>query len=260
MEYYMNNKNITKTENTLLSLTFKFRFLHTYQFQKLLNHKNETRINKWLNNLTKQEYLQRDYDIKTILKKPAVYTLTIKARKFLKANPAYSLIALNKIYREKHRSQTFIDHCILVADIYLTLQMKKKQQETITFETKNTLTEYDYFPLTIIDAYSSIKSSQSIHRYLISVIDPTPRLYIAKGIVRQYIAYWQSSVWEESTDKPFPEILLICPDEKVKRMLTHYIAKTLHEEQSAIHFYLSTSEEVQKRGSVNTTTAVVSLG
>ncbi len=256
----MQNKDITKTQNSIFFLLYKFRFLHTNQIQKLLNHKYNTRINTWLNDLTKQEYLQRQYDTRTIIKKPAVYTLTKKARTLLKSNNSYSLAALNKIYREKHRSQTFITHCLLIADIYLTLLSKNGKDETITFETKNTLSDYDYFPQDILDAYIAIKSPTSINRYFTTVIDPTPRLYIAKGIVRQYFTYWQSSNWEENTDKPFPAILLICPDEKVQRMLGYYIAKTLHEEQSDIHFYLSTFEEVKKRGFVNITTAVVSLG
>jgi hypothetical protein len=256
----MQNKDITKTQNNIFLLLYKFRFLHTNQIQKLLNHKYNTRINTWLNNLTKQEYLQRQYNTQTIIKRPAVYILTKKARKILKSNPEYSLPILNKIYRERHRSQTFINHCLLIADVYLTLRSKKGKDETTTFETKNTLSDYGYFPLDILDAYIAIKSPKSINRYFTTVIDPTPRLYIAKGIVRQYVAYWQSSKWEENTDKPFPAILLICLDEKVKRMITYYIAKTLHEEQADIRFYLSTSEEVQKRGFVNTTTAVVSLG
>ncbi|MBA3723502.1 MAG: replication-relaxation family protein [Candidatus Levybacteria bacterium] len=256
----MQKKDITNTQNTILFLLYKFRFLHTHQFQKLLNHKNHTRINTWLTELTEKEYLQRYYDKQTIIKKPAVYTLTKKARKLLKSTNSYSLAILNKIYREKHRSQTFIDHCLLIADVYLTLLSQKKHDETITFETKNTLTDYDYFPQDILDAYIAIKRPQGIKRCFTTIIDPTPRLYIAKGIVRQYFAYCQSSEWEESTDKPFPSMLLICPDEKVKRMLTYYIAKILNEEQADIKFYLSTAEEVQKRGFVNITTAVASLG
>jgi hypothetical protein len=256
----MLNKDLTKTENAILLLTLKFRFLHTYQFQKLLNHKNETRINTWLSNLTKQEYLQRRYDTQTIIKKPAVYTLTKKARKLLKSNNQCSTEILNKIYREKHRSQTFIAHCILIVDLYLTLQSQNKKETTITYETKNTLSDYDYFPLATLDAYIAIKTPQNTYRYFATIIDSTTKLYVAKGIVRQYFAYWQNDTWQENTDKPFPAILLICSDEKKKQMLTRYIAKVLHEEQADLRFYLSTSEEVQKRGFVNITTAVVSLG
>ena len=256
----MQEKDITKSQNIILLLLYKFRFLHTYHFQKLLNHKNHTRINTWLSELTEKEYLQRYYDKQTIIKKPAVYTLTKKARRLLKFNKQCTIEILNKIYREKQRSQTFIDHCLLVADVYLTLLSRKKEEETIIFETKNTLTEYDYFPQVVLDAYIAIKTLQSIHRYFATIIDMTNRFYIVKGIVRQYLAYWQSDAWQENTDKPFPSVLLICPDEKTKHLLSRYIAKTLHEEQTDIHFHLSTYEEVQKRGFVNITTAVVSLG
>lgn len=243
----MLKKDVTKTQNTILFQLYKFRFLHTYHIQTLLNHKNHTRINTWLNNLTKNEYVTRYYDKQTISKKPAVYTLTKKARKLLKSNKHCTPKILNKIYREKQRSQMFINHCLLVADVYVALRTRQKKDEIITFETKNTLTDYDYFPQATLDAYVAIKTPQNVNRSFITIIDTTTRFYILKGIVRQYLTYWQSDAWQENTNKPFPSVLLICSDEKIKHSITRYIAKTLHEEQVDIHFHIATYAQVQKK-------------
>ena len=58
----MQHESITKKQIEILLLLYIFRFLHTYQIQKLLNHKKPNQIKVWLKNLTEKEYLNRDYN------------------------------------------------------------------------------------------------------------------------------------------------------------------------------------------------------
>jgi hypothetical protein len=44
---------ITTKQNNILNYLYKFYFLNTNQLQKLLNHKNPQKIQKWLKDLKK---------------------------------------------------------------------------------------------------------------------------------------------------------------------------------------------------------------
>ncbi len=54
-------QTITKKQETIISLLFRFRFLDRAQIQKFLNHKDEARINEWLKDLTEKEYINRSF-------------------------------------------------------------------------------------------------------------------------------------------------------------------------------------------------------
>jgi hypothetical protein len=241
----MNDTKLTPKQTQILLLLYKFRFLHTYQLQHLLNHKNSNRIKVWLKELTEKEYLKRDYIQNTMIKKPAIYSLTIKSRELLKTRKECEIVVLNKIYREKTRSITFVDHCILIADIFLILQAQTL--EKFYFATKNNLTGYDYFPSPLPDAYIVFKKSQKIERYFLEVIDDNLPRFALRGKIQRYIDYYQSEKWEEHTEKQFPSILIICPTEVSKRYTERFIITTFTAEQVTIRFKIVTKEEIQKK-------------
>src|SRR5260221_10807723 len=84
-------EKITSKEKQLLFYIYQFRFLNTNQLQKLLNHKNPKRIQQWLKDLKDKGYIQRQEYKNTFENhtKPAVYYLTLKARKRLKTEKGY---------------------------------------------------------------------------------------------------------------------------------------------------------------------------
>lgn len=239
----MNDTKLTTKQIEILLLLYKFRFLHTYQLQHLFNHKTPNRIKVWLKDLTEKEYLKRDYTQKTMIKKPAIYSLTIKARELLKKRKECEIAVLNKIYREKTRSKTFIDHCLLIADIYLILQAETT--EKIYFATKNNLTGYDYFPDPLPDAYIAIKKSQKTQRYFLEVIDDNLPRFALRAKLQRYSDYYQSDRWEEHTEKQFPAILIICPTDASKRYTERFITPIFTDDN--IRFKLATKEEIQKK-------------
>ena len=101
---------ITKKQTDLLNYLYKFYFLNTNQFQKLLNHKNPQKIQKWLKDLKDKNYIAT-YDFKGNKFKersePFVYYLTTLARLKLKGNDKCDMGVLNRIYQTKQsRSDT----------------------------------------------------------------------------------------------------------------------------------------------------------
>ena len=236
----MNNKPLTKKQIIILLLLYKFRFLHTYQFQKLLNHTYPNRIKVWLKQLTTTEYIHRNYEPNKFgNKQPAIYYLTKKARKIIKEQKKYNQTTLNKIYREQTRSQTFIDHCLLIADTYLSLQSQLKKNQSLYFATQTDLEKHEYLPKRLIDAYIAITKSKTTKRYFLEIIDDT----LSKGKiiakVQKYLKYAENNLWEENTETPFPSVLIICPNEQIKKWLQRKINQKLEEEQTEILFIIS---------------------
>lgn len=239
----MNHESITKKQIEILLLVYTFRFLHTYQLQQLLNHKKPNQIKVWLRDLTEKEYLNRDYKRHIFGEntKPALYSLTKKARAVLKTKKECELSLLNRIYRESERSQTFKQRCLLIADIYLSLLEQRKDNETIYFATQADLSRQDYLPERLIDAYLAITKPNNTKRYFLEIIDDHFSKGKIIGKIRKYVAFYESGLWEENTDAPFPAVVFICPHENIQKWLQRVLTKKLEEEQIEVDFYVTTS-------------------
>jgi len=243
---------LTKRQEDILFYLYRFRFLNRLHIQKLLGHKSFNRIILWLNQLTTQNYIHRYYNPKTVTI-AAQYSLGLKSRKYLlkKAKEKGSKIQsklLNRIWREHTLSDQFHTHCLFLADIYLSLvALVTKTKAKLYFFTKTDLYPHGYMPTPLPDAYIAIKERNGkTKRYFLDIFDPLPPRMILRRRINQYVDYFDNNTWQETTDHPFPQILLVCPDERSKRYLHRFIQKTL--EYSDLEFYLSTWELVKTKG------------
>jgi len=170
---------------------------------------------------------------------PAIYYLKIKSRSYLKDQLKKDDTLMKRIYGEKNRSFKFINHCLLSADFYLNLK-KYYEDCQIYFYTKVDLTNYNDLPLNILDAYVAIKKGKRIKRYFLEIIDEgTPR-FVIRAKIKQYLEYYDANTWQDNTDHPFPKILLLCPNDLIKKYLHSFIPRIMEEEgQEEIDFYLS---------------------
>jgi hypothetical protein len=243
----MKYTQLTTKQIEILLLLYKFRFLHTYQFQILLNHKKSNRIKIWLKDLTEKDYIRKDYTQKTIHKKPAIYSLTIKSRELLKKRKDCNLSALNTIYREKYRSTQFINHSMLIADIQLALSSKTHEPESLYFATKSNLSDYDYFPSPLPDAYIVMKKPTNTQRYLVDVIDENLPRFAIRGKIQRFIDYYYSDHWEDNTNVQFPSIIIISTTEESKKYTKRFIAKSL-DDHTEINFLVATMEDLITQG------------
>jgi len=155
---------------------------------------------------------------------------------------------LNRIWREHTLSDQFHIHCLFLADIYLSLvALVTKTKAKLYFFTKTDLYPHDYMPTPLPDAYIAIKERNGkTKRYFLDIFDPLPPRMILRRRINQYVDYFDDNTWQETTDHPFPQIILVCPDERSKRYLHRFIQKTL--EYSDLEFFLTTWERIRTKG------------
>lgn len=214
-----------------------------------MGHKDPKTINLWLRDLRAKGYVEWIYSTHFAEKaKPAVYYLGLNGVRYLRTLtrkgegedgkaivlPAYPPEELRKRYKEPTRSQTYIDHCILVAECCITLEQQNSTNETngkkLHFYHQ---TEADY----LLDRsyYHFILESELIQpslvfckdkldnegneevtlkSYLLEIFDPTLPRYRMKKRLGDYIKYLddESGEWQERTNtEKLPVVLFVCP-------------------------------------------------
>jgi len=246
---------ITNKQKHILYLLYKFRFLHTQQIKIILNHKNPTRIQMWLKDLKDKGYINSTNNPKTFedRSKPAIYHLNTPARHIFKNNEDCDLQVLNRIYKEKNRTQTFINHCMAIAGLYIYFLSKKKEREEFNFFTESELYGYDYFPTPRPSVYIATSDNKNTSRYFLDFFDllTPPSVYRAR--FKYYLKYAESAEWEEGTGvKDFPSVLFVCPTKKRKNHIL-YFAKAVFEKafEEKIDFYVTTQDQLNNIKNVN---------
>lgn len=242
---------MTTRQQEILHHLYIFRFLTRNHLQTLLNHKQYNRIIIWLNELTETGYIKRYYDKKKITE-PAIYSLGNKGRKYLKQNAVDLKIKTNlldRIWRESTLSKQFRDHCLQVADLYLSLvKLTAKSNATLHFYTKTDLNGLKYLILPYPDAYFSIKEENGRTKtYFLDIFDELPARMMLRKRVRQYFEYFEANYWQDHNTNPFPTIIFICPDNRSLNYLTTHIQTHLNDEPD-LEFYLSTKDVIHRLG------------
>lgn len=242
---------MTKRLPEILYNLYRFRFLTGHQIQPLLNHKHYNRINIWLNQLTDNGYIRRYYDKKNVTA-PAIYSLGNNGRKFLLEHSKELKVKpqlLNRVWRESTLSKQFQEHCLLVADIYLSLmKLTNKTKAILRFYTKPELSGLKYLILPNPDAYFSIEETNGHKKaYFLDIIDPLPARMILRKRIRQYTEYYDNEYWQDHNRIDFPSIIFICPDARSRNYLNTHIGEKLLEFPD-MAFYLAIREDIHKSG------------
>jgi Replication-relaxation len=173
-EITMEPPKITPKQLEILILLYKYRFLNRKQIQQFLNHKDPKRINAWLKDLTEKNITGRKYSYKIGENiKPAIYCLSTKSIRILKGRKDINDKILNRVYRDRKRSDRLITHSTLLADIYFFLKLQAvKGRQILQLFTKTDLSNHNYLPYERPDAYISLEDSQgNIKRYFLEIID-----------------------------------------------------------------------------------------
>lgn len=231
----------------ILMLLYRFRFLNRIQIQKLLNHKNHTLVIHWLNELVKTKHIVSEFK-RQLGNVPSVYFLGTNGRRELIKRSDVKHKLLKRIYQEKKSSLSFRNHCMAVADIYLSLlSLTEKNKAKLTFYTTVDLNDLKYLILPHPDAFFSIQQKEFTKRYILDVFNPLASEKWLYKRVKQYFNYYEEEYWQDHNQNPFPEIIFICFDEKTKKTLKKYIMKGLDNEEN-INFSLTTMEEIKTLG------------
>ncbi len=244
---------ITNKQLEILILLYRFRFLNRYHIQKMLHHKKHSLINSWLKDLTNKHIIGRIYSEKlkdnTI---PAIYHLDTKAISILKERDSIDHTILKKAYRDKTRSEKFREHCLFIADIYLKFQQSTdKIGSKLEFYTRSQLTSLDYILNPAPDAYIGIVGKEKTHRYFLEVIDSHVPRFAIKYRIKQYFEYYGEQTWQDTTQKPFPAIMVVCSDQKKLDYINSFISQHFETSGMRITFYFSSLSELTSTKSIN---------
>lgn len=190
-------------ELEILILLYRFRYLTSHHIQTLLNHKHREAIRRWLNNLTNKKYVTRFYSRK-FGGDAAYYCLDRTTRQYLKEHSEIkemNLGLLDRVYKEKTLSKTFQNHCLFLADVYISLlELIKKNNAKLHFYTKTDLHRILYLIFKHPDAYFAIEETdKSIKRYFLDIFDPMPPRGQMYKRIYQYFTYYEKSSGKTTT-------------------------------------------------------------
>ena len=227
---------ITHKQTEILDLIYTHRFLNRIQIQAFLKHKDKKTINLWLKDLRQKEYINWIYNKDHFAEKtkPAIYYMSINGIRHLHNMGFHEDSEINKRYREHERSQGFIDRCVDIADICISLNAAR------TVDNEDTYLEpgISYFYETEADYRSdsyyhfladneliqpNLCFNKAIHEgheepkvvnsYLLEIFDATLPRYRLRNRLKKYFEYLEEEMdeWEEQTySDPKPVILLVC--------------------------------------------------
>ena len=234
---------LTKKQQEILLLLYRFRFLHRIHIQTLLNHKDYHRINIWLKDLTQKEYTGRIYSNK--LKEntiPAKYYLKKNAIRYLKTIPECHKQYFNKLYAEDEKSPAFIDKCQFTADMYL--KFLNETNNNTASKNHQFYTQSDYNPESIIREINphfvilKRKRNQKIYHAYEVFEEGQPQWY-KKDRIKQYIEFFAQE------DKALPVyITFICP-KKSYISITRHIKKLNDTDESLPDIVVTTREQMK---------------
>jgi hypothetical protein len=245
----------TLKQKEMVNYLYRFRFLHTLHFQKLLNHKLPTRIQDWLKDLKDKGYIGTNYKRETFEQgnKPAIYFLKPKARSILENEEDFGIDVFNaRIYKERKRGEKFVNHKLFVADMYLFFLEKKEKGEDIQFFTETDLIGYEYFPETELCAYIAAKTKRKTRRYFLNIFDPYTPAFVYRKRVKEYLAYAEEGGWKVNTNnEPLPLILFVCHSENMRKHTYNYAKAKLEKTFEDVSIFLTTQEAIRKPGDKN---------
>ncbi|PIZ00180.1 hypothetical protein COY62_03985 [bacterium (Candidatus Howlettbacteria) CG_4_10_14_0_8_um_filter_40_9] len=247
MKTKINQLKIKQRQTEILLLLYRFRFLNRLQIQTMLEHKHHSRVLNWLKELEEHKYIKCDYD-KKFTSVSAIYYLAPFGRKYLKDKPNVKKELLIRVWREKNYTDEFKEHCLFLCDIYLSLiSLTGKTKANLHFYTKTDLYGVKHLIQPVPDAHFAIEEKTgTIKRYFLEILDDLPPKILRRR-VNQYFKYFESDEWQDNTDKPFPSVIIICPNKRIQSHLRYYIKAKL-EEDTDLTFYLSTKEIIESQG------------
>lgn len=237
---------ITKKQEQILLLIYRFRFLTRIHLQTILHHKDEKRINEWLKDLTQKQYLGR------ILKKqerisntPAIYHLGLNGIRFIKTQSVCEPTYTRKLYTESGRSATFISQCLLITDIYISLSTKYEDSPNFAFYTPTDFSREGI--IKEISPHFVFRKGEDTSYSVVEIFgDKIPRRALRSRIER-YITFFTKGEWIKAESPP--NILFICPTVGIELYAIKHVREILTEENiSNLRIYSAINDHVKNLG------------
>ncbi len=228
---------LTKQQQTILTLIYRFRFISTKHVQQALGIKHISNVQPRLNSLVEKGLIGRNYDgSQRLAGLPASYYLLPAGMKALKQfDPDVSKSVLHNMYKDKDAQEPFIRRCLMAGDA--NVELERRFGDRLEFFTKAELYHYEDFPESRPDAYSRIGKGNQERQYFLEIcLEATPSFQHKKRI-QEYIEYAEEGEWEAATHTKLPTVLLICESDNLRRRLQRFAAAELENTfEDDIHF------------------------
>jgi hypothetical protein len=202
-------KKLTKRQQDILMLVYKFRFLDRTHVQALLGHKDKKTINMWLRDLKERNYLEWSYSKKFIENtKPAVYYSSLGAIRYLKTREDVNENILRSLYRDGTRSQDFRSRKLIAAEIAAWASQRGGYEfltppsYLVGGNQANFLTNHRVEPDLIL-------VRQKTRGYLVLILGYSWPRWRVMTALRAYIDLYLSNAWEDKMGLSFPKIVVV---------------------------------------------------
>jgi hypothetical protein len=221
-------KTLTKQQQTILTLIYRYRFVSTKHVQQALKIKYLANVQPRMNLLVEGQYIGRNYSSSQRLAgQPASYYLLPKGMAALKEFDAdVSRQVLHNIYKDKTAQDSFIQRCLAVGDI--NIELERQYEDRLEFFTQSEILEQasDYFPEPLPHAYFMItdptNNSDDPHTFFLEICESTRPSFVFKKRIQQYIQYAEEGDWKNATASDLPTILLVCDTRSMQASLSKF--------------------------------------
>lgn len=226
---------ITTSQQKIIYLIYRFRYLTRTHIQQLLNHTDSSTVKIWLKDLTEKKFLNRIYSKKfNENTKPAIYYININGIRFLRTNGNLPTEQLQKLYHERERSTGFRIHHLALADFTCNLlKHARSQNKNIKILTKTDYSinedELSYFLQKLTpDAYFSFPGTGIAKEGFIEIIDEYLPSFAIRKKLYSYIQCLQQGEWDEVSDEKFPSLIFLLHSAKKLKILQRMIKQIRH--------------------------------
>jgi len=222
-------KQLTELQQEILEILYKFRFATIELIGKYQELESTVYTYKRLKLLEAKKLIGRKYDGNyRIHGKSATYYLLKDGIKKLKTDPDFSTTALNGMYKDGTVKDKFIEECLSIFQLYV--KFVEIYGETMSFNTKNEITESDYFPRPLPDAYITLKPKNGdTKQYMLEILEDTPRFSKNRSRIFRYIVHYKDK--DSTEQKGYPTILLVCENSYLERRVQRQTARTMDQEE-----------------------------
>jgi hypothetical protein len=239
---------ITKQQQSILQLIFKFRFLQRTHIQTLLNHKIPNRINSWLKDLSDKKYLGKIQNNATkIQTNPNTYYVSKNGIKYLKTQPECQKEYISRIYSDNKRSDEFINKSLLIADIYISLLQKYRDTDEFTFYTQSDFT-VDGIIKEIFPCFVYRKTEDKPY-YVAEIFNESIPRFAVRAKISRYLKFFTQGDWIKN-EQP-PNILFICPNDELENYIFKKTSKLITDEDINLSIFVTTKDKILIHGIVS---------
>lgn len=233
-------RQLNQGQIDVLAALYKFRFGTRELIAASLGKQNGNPIYSRLSILEQRGLVDKRFESSYKLNgRAAEYYLTpsgLRALRELVELDGLDDKAIKASYKDRTASDQFLQRNLA---IYAIGNALAAIDDGLNLFTKRELTEFDYFPKQLPDAYISRKIHGSAKSYFLELFMADMPPFAIDRRLRQFIAYYENGEWSV-TETPFPAILCICENDKTEKRVMKQAMRALKRSDTDILLYMTT--------------------